>query len=139
MTEIYLHIVARMADYMATHPYFAAVWPFQDLTGPREGSLIRKDREISISLDILIFRAHARTFQRVISTRFSSKICIPNRALFRNIELISYDEPFSGDLGPVRQFNSNNRVTPLLLLHRSAASPFCRRAEVCRRSHFARE
>ena len=21
MTEIYLHIVARMADYMATHPY----------------------------------------------------------------------------------------------------------------------
>ena len=23
MTEIYLHIVARMADYMATHPYTA--------------------------------------------------------------------------------------------------------------------
>ena len=23
MTEIYLHIVARMADYMATHPYNA--------------------------------------------------------------------------------------------------------------------
>ena len=22
MTEIYLHIVARMADYMATHPYY---------------------------------------------------------------------------------------------------------------------
>ena len=22
MTEIYLHIVARMADYMATHPWF---------------------------------------------------------------------------------------------------------------------
>ena len=24
MTEIYLHIVARMADYMATHPYGGA-------------------------------------------------------------------------------------------------------------------
>ena len=24
MTEIYLHIVARMADYMATHPYIYA-------------------------------------------------------------------------------------------------------------------
>ena len=24
MTEIYLHIAARMADYMATHPYFVA-------------------------------------------------------------------------------------------------------------------
>ena len=24
MTEIYLHIVARMADYMATHPYSCA-------------------------------------------------------------------------------------------------------------------
>ena len=24
MTDIYLHIVARMADYMATHPYGAA-------------------------------------------------------------------------------------------------------------------
>ena len=25
MTEIYLHIVARMADYMATHPYYIPV------------------------------------------------------------------------------------------------------------------
>ena len=25
MTEIYLHIVARMADYMATHPYASQI------------------------------------------------------------------------------------------------------------------
>ena len=35
MTEIYLHIVARMADYIATHPYrslLAALWADVDAT-----------------------------------------------------------------------------------------------------------
>ena len=30
MTEIYLYIVARMADYMATHPYNCRIGHIQD-------------------------------------------------------------------------------------------------------------
>ena len=29
MTEIYLHIDARMADYMATHPYYRMTHPLR--------------------------------------------------------------------------------------------------------------
>ena len=37
MTEIYLHIVARMADYIATHPYSVCDLPVVILgTGPSD-------------------------------------------------------------------------------------------------------
>ena len=39
MTEIYLHIVARMAEYMATHPYCSALTSSFARTAPPTSTL----------------------------------------------------------------------------------------------------
>ena len=43
MTEIYLNIVARMADYMDTHPYFEA-FVDSEYGGSRDIRSIDRDR-----------------------------------------------------------------------------------------------
>ena len=48
MTDIYLHIVARMADYMATHPY--AVWDLLDALEMVANSHVHRSEAILIEL-----------------------------------------------------------------------------------------
>ena len=76
-----------------------------------QSGLIRRDREFSIFGDFSFFM-HARIISERDFQTIRLKILIPNRALIRNKNLISY-EPFSGDLGPVRLWPKMGWVSQL--------------------------